>query len=299
MVSKLMSWLEHKALTVCRIHLNTMFIEVFTVFIPAYQVIKHWRFQRAAAARKLSDTSSFATTFSVRTLSKAHSEGKRSIIELIDHNASIEYLQSSDRLMTMTALTRVLSENPAPLQDFSARCDFSGENIAFLTRLAKWKDFYPVAERKQAYDAALRLYIDFISPRDADFPLNLSSQQLRALEDIFESAARTVCGEASFEPALPFFEPPKTATSSSSSETVEWMQYRGDVPEAFHEGVFDDTKEHIESLVLTNTWPRFVREMQERRRTSVDSERSIGSEGTNSSARTVVSRIGKFVAGLR
>jgi hypothetical protein len=293
-----MSKLKRKILTVCRIHLNTMFIEVFTVFIPAYQVLKHWRFQRAAAARKLSDTSSFATTLPVRPTSKAQSEGKGSTIELIDRNSSAEYLQSGDRLMTMTALTRVLSENPAPLQDFSARCDFSGENIAFLTRLSKWKQFYPVAGREQAYDAALHLYIDFISPHDADFPLNLSSQQLKALEDVFESAARAVCGEASFEPALPFAEPPKTATSSSPSETG-WLQYRGDVPEAFYEGVFDDAKVHVETLVLTNTWPKFVREMQERRRSSVDSERSAGSDDTQSSARTIVSRITKFVAGLR
>lgn len=277
-----------------RIHLNTMFIEIFTVFIPAYQVLKHWRAQRFAARRK-SDTSSLATTISVCPQSKA-SASKGSTIELIDRNASAEYLQSGDRLMTMTALTRVLSENPAPLQDFSARCDFSGENIAFLTRLAKWKDFAPVADRKQAYDAALRLYIDFISPRDADFPLNLSSYQLKALEDVFEVNARAVCGEGAIDPALPFCEPPKTATSSSPSEAGGWLQFQGDVPQAFDLGVFDDAKEHIEELVLTNTWPKFVREMQERRRSSVDSERS---DASDASARTVVSRITRFVAGLR
>lgn len=297
MVSAFIAKRKRSTLTVCRIHLNTMFIEVFTVFIPAYQVLKHWRFQRAAAARKMSSTS-LATTLHVRAISKVYSEGKGSMIELIDRTSSVEYLQSGDRLMTMTALTRVLSENPAPLQDFSARCDFSGENIAFLTRLSKWKQFYPVAERKQAFDAALRLYIDFISPRDADFPLNLSSPQLKALESIFESAARAVCGEAFFEPALPFVEPPKTATSSAPSETG-WLQYQGEVPDAFYEGVFDDAKEHTEALVLTNTWPKFVKEMQERRRSSVDSERSAGSDGSNGSSRTVVSRITKFVAGLR
>lgn len=281
-----------------------MFIEVFTVFIPAYQVVKHWRFQHAAAARKMSSTFSLATTFNVRPTSKSHSEGKGSMIELIDRNYSVEYLQSGDRLMTMAALTRVLTENPTPLQDFSARCDFSGENIAFLTRLSKWKQFYPVAERKQAFDAALRLYIDFVSPLDADFPLNLSSPQLKALQSVFECAARAVCGKATVEPVLPFAEPPKTAISTGPSET-SWLQYQGEIPDAFYEGVFDDAKEHIESLVLTNTWPKFVKEMQEKRRSSVDSERSAGSagsagsDGSDGSSRTVVSRISKFVAGLR
>lgn len=121
---------------------------------------------------------------------------------------------------------------------------------------------------------------------------------MKVLENIFESAARAVCGEASFEPALPFFEPPQTATSSSPSETG-WLQYQGEVPYAFYEGVFDDAKKHIESLVLTNTWPKFVKEMQQKRRSSVDSERSAGSDGSYGSARTVVSRISKFVAGLR
>jgi hypothetical protein len=290
----LSTYTDGRLLISSRIHLNTVFIEIFTVFIPAYQVVKHWRAQRLAFRGK-PDTSSLATTTDVWPQSKT-STSKGSTIELIDRNASVEYFQSGDRLMTMTALTRVLSENPAPLQDFSARCDFSGENIAFLTRLAKWKSCAPVAERKQAYDAALRLYIDFISPRDADFPLNLSSPQLKALEDVFETQARTVCGEGSIDPALPFFEPPKTATSTSPSETAGWLRYQGDVPEAFHVDIFDDAKDHIEALVLTNTWPKFVREMQERRRGSVDSEMSAGSKG---SALTVVSRITRFVAGLR
>lgn len=271
-----------------------MFIEVFTIFVPAYQVIKNWRAQRLAANQKW-DTSSLATTISMRPQSKA-SVSKSSTIELIDRNASLEHLHSTDRLMTMTALTRVLSQNPAPLQDFSARHDFSGENIAFLTRLAKWKDFAPVAERRQAYNAALRLYIDFISPRDADFPLNLSSHQLKALEDIFEAQARAVCGEAAFEPALPFFDPPKTASSSSPSDGAAWSNVQSEVPAAFHEGVFDDAKTHVEWLVLTNTWPKFVKEMQERRRESVDSDRSDASDASDG---TVVSRVTRFVAKLR
>ncbi|KAF2630022.1 hypothetical protein BU25DRAFT_456439 [Macroventuria anomochaeta] len=208
------------------IHSQHHVVEIFTIFHPAYQVIKHWRAQRLAEKRKW-DTSSLATTISVRPQSRG------STIELIDRNASVEYLQSGDRLMTMTALTRVLNENPAPLQDFSPRHDFSGEHIAFLTRLAKPKDLYPVAKSEQAYDAVLRC------------------QQLKSLEDIFETQGRAVCGEASFEPALPFFEPPKTA-SSSPTEAPGWLQYQGGVPEEFHEGVLDDAKNHIESLVLTN-----------------------------------------------
>lgn len=285
---------KYNVLIASRIHLNTMIIEGFTIFVPAYQVSKHWRQQHRIPATKW-DSSSLATTVSVHPQSKA-SASKGSTFEPLDRSASIEYCQSGDRLMTMTALNRVLSENPGLLQDFSAQRDFSGENIAFLTRLAKWKEFAPVATRRQTYNAALRLYIDFISPRDADFPLNLSSPQRKALERGFEAQARAVCGEASVSPALPFCEPPKTASSTAPAAAPGSLHYPGDVPEAFHDGVFDEAKTHVENLVLTNTWPKFVREMQERRRQSVDSERSAGSDG---SARTVVSRVTRFVAGLR
>lgn len=280
-----------------------MFIEIFTIFIPAYQVLLHWRAQRAAASQKW-DTTSISTEPSSRRPSKS-SASKHSTIELIDRNASLDSLTPSDRLYTMSALSRVLSSNPAPLQDFSARCDFSGENIAFLTRLAAWKERYPsTAEsvgvyRRKAFDAALGLYIDFVSPRDADFPLNLSSKLLKALEFVFEDAARSVLGAPTVEPALPFFEPPKSSAgplpSSSQGDAPAWLNYRGEVPAAFHEGVFEDAKRHVESLVLTNTWPKFVRDVLERR-SSVDSERS---EETVSSGRTVVSRLEKFVAGVR
>jgi hypothetical protein len=47
--------------------------------------------------------------------------------------------------------------------------------------------------------------------------------------------------------------------------------------------------------VLTNTWPKFVREMQLRRRKSADSLRSDLSDGSDI---TVVSRVSGFIKGL-
>ena len=97
------------------------------------------------------------------------------------------------------------SENPEPLREFSAYNDFSGENIAFLTRLAEWKSNEASEERLQdAYNDALAIYTDFISPRDAEFPLNISGQTLRRLEDVFEKPARILNGEAKGNAATPF-----------------------------------------------------------------------------------------------
>lgn len=309
-----------------------MFIEIFTIFIPAYQVIKHWRLQRLAAKRSTWDSdASLSTTTPSRRPSEA-SAGKSSTIELVDRNASAHSpAGSGDRLFTMGALTRVLSENAAPLQDFSARCDFSGENIAFLVRLAAWKEAFSAAidasatdppataeKRKQAFTAALEIYISFVSPRDADFPLNLSSPQLRALESVFEDAARAVCGTPAFEPGLPLFEhpaqvttPTKTADPGPPPASTGWdVVYTGAVPAGFHGNVFEDARSHVLNLVLTNTWPKFVRNVLERRG-SGESERSDHSDGTDYSGRTGYSgttvgswgrgggRVERFVRGLR
>jgi hypothetical protein len=53
------------------------------------------------------------------------------------------------------------------------------------------------------------------------------------------------------------------------------VQYWGDVPESFGPNVFDDTQESIKYLVLTNTWPKFVKN----RTASIDSGRTM--HGTN------------------
>jgi hypothetical protein len=292
-------------LTLPRLHLNTMFIEFFTIFIPVHQVFKHWRLQKLAQQKPPSwSISSLVTTISVRPNTK-DSTSKDSALELIDRSISTEYLQSGDRLLTRSALIRVLNENPAPLQAFSARRDFSGENIAFLTRVAQWKEAYPSSTRLQAFNAALALYRDFVSPRDADFPLNLSCAQLKALDAVFKDAARDVGGGAEgdgFEAALPFYETPSWSGAGAGlafdRKGVEGPRFEGEVPAAFGRDVFEDARAHIEELVLTNTWPRFVREM--RGRSSLDSERSAGSQESEESTKSVGRRrIEGFVAGLK
>ena len=289
-----------------------MFIEFFTIFIPVHQVFKHWRLQKLAQQNPPSwSISSLATTtISVRPHTK-DSTSKESALELIDRSVSAEHPQSGDRLLTRSALLRVLRENPAPLQAFSARRDFSGENIAFLTRAAQWKEAYPSSSRLQAFNAALVLYRDFVSPSDADFPLNLSCAQLKALDAVFKGAAREVGGGAKgddFEAALPFYNPPRWSGNGAAlaldNKRVEGPRFEGEIPAAFGQNVFDVARAHIEELVFTNTWPRFVREM--RGRSSLDSERSAGSQESAESQESAGSkksvgrmRIEKFVAGLK
>tara|TARA_R110002003_G_scaffold214_21_gene16158 strand:- start:29652 stop:30521 length:870 start_codon:yes stop_codon:yes gene_type:complete len=275
-----------------------MFIEVFTVFVPAYQVIKSWYTrQRVALSNDQWETSSQSTTMRILNASE-----KGSNIELVEEDQIFGYVASirGDRLLTMSALNRVLDEHPVPLQEFSAYHDFSGENIAFLTSVAKWKDTWANntdldrEQRIDMYNTALHIYINFISPRDAEFPLNLSSSHLKDLESIFEASARLICGEARMDPALPFvFEVP-ASRHSEKPQTALYARYTGDVPGPFGVDVFDEVQRHIKDLVLTNTWPKFVREMQRRR----ESTESLECGGSNESEKSVKSRIGRFVRRL-
>lgn len=181
----------------------------------------------------------------------------------------------------MAALERVLEENPTPLQEFSALSDFSGENIAFLTRLAEWKAKYDVEDTRRSFNEALVIYANFVSPRDAPFPLNLPSHDLKDLESMFEVPTRQINGEARVDAATPFtMEQDHTLREALDSE------YLGDIPPEFSANTFDNAQSHVKYLVLTNTWPKFV--ANKNRRGSTDTGRT---QTTVASETTLVSQI--------
>lgn len=203
---------------------------------------------------------------------------------------------SGESLLSMGAMECLLQNNPEPLRLFSALRDFSGENVAFLTAVAEWKRTYPAGPDspeeavRDAYTRALRIYTDFISIRDADFPLNISFQEMARLEAVFEKAARILFGRTGladhitpFATALPPPPPPspragnvgdvhqhapsisESPSSAKDSVTelrsmVRRLSYWGHIPEGFDMDVFDQTETNIKYLVLTNTWPKFVQE---------------------------------------
>lgn len=296
-----------------RIHLSIFMFEIFTVFVPAFQVFKFWVQRRKttrssekwnsplqAATLTLSPqagplTPSSSSTddciFPPTTLTK---KGKPSDIFSED---------LGDRLRTMSALEYILNENPRPLQEFSALRDFSGENIAFLTSVAKWKSSWVTQntddQKRKMYSDALGIYIDFISPRDAEFPLNLSSAEIKRVENIFETAARNVCGEQKINPATPFDIEVAPFNCYGASSPIEEggrstpkITYEGEIPDLFDLTVFDSIQTSIKYLVLTNTWPRFVNEMQAKRRQSSE---TANSEGTWKSGSTITNRIAQLV----
>ncbi|KAL5603589.1 hypothetical protein FOVSG1_006339 [Fusarium oxysporum f. sp. vasinfectum] len=255
------------------IALSIMILEIFTIFLPCWEVFKH-----RAGQRESITTRSTTVAGSSRT---AWSK-----------DGSIKSQISSESIFTMGALEYVLGRNPEPLQQFSALRDFSGENIAFLRAIAEWKSSLPASVRgpknqedsatqelvHERFNSALRIYANFVSARYAEFQVNLSSHNLKKLENVFEASARTLYGEKrAVDPALPFesfmMTSPANVNSSSASahgsengiitasiEGNDRTLYWGDIPEDFDGSIFDDAEASIKYLVLTNTWPKFVKD---------------------------------------
>lgn len=268
-------------------------LEVFTVFYPCWEVIRATNLRQetldSIAQWEIKNKMSGSSTKSITTTSTVVDSlmtGHKS------NNGSVKSTDSQESILTMSALEYVLERNPTPLQEFSSLRDFSGENIAFLTCVSEWKASLPQAVRDikdgstrelvlERFNRALRIYAEFISIKDAEFPINISSTELRKLEAVFESSARALFGEKrEVHPATPFDFPglaPKTSGASSSTvsekdcaggtSASDGVQFWGTIPESFDEIVFDEAEKHIKYLVLTNTWPKFVKD----RRTSFDS----------------------------
>ncbi|GIJ92512.1 hypothetical protein Asppvi_001790 [Aspergillus pseudoviridinutans] len=278
--------------------LSILVMEIFTVFLPCWEVMRHQALRKETLdaiaqweEKNKKNSSASKSLAETATLVESIMTGGKST------NGSVQTNHSRDSILTMGALEYALERDPAPLQRFSALSDFSGENIAFLTSVAEWKDSFPKAIRdntaprdsntedliRERFNRALRIYAEFISVTHAEFPINISSQDLRKLQDVFEQPARILYGdEREVDPATPFdtFKPPASPTYSNNSQKElqssvsaihDRVQYWGDVPESFGPNVFDDAQESIKYLVLTNTWPKFVKT----RTVSIDSGKTM------------------------
>ncbi len=192
----------------------------------------------------------------------------------------------------MTALEHALTWNAEPLQKFAALKDFSGENISFLTHLHAWKKTWAKQEREKyscklpsereaegqseqvvrgQFNRAIRLYAAFVSAEHAEFPINIPSRTIRALDDKFAGPAELLFGDtrsqSSYNSVTPFDNASKSTPhtdvellprTSNDTFTPDDVWYWGEIPAYFGSNVFDEAEAEIKYLVLTNTWPKFV-----------------------------------------
>ncbi|KAF4504132.1 hypothetical protein G6O67_008743 [Ophiocordyceps sinensis] len=282
------------------IAISIMLMEIFTVFLPCWEVMRSQALRQETLESIAHWEAKNKSGHGAKSLHSATTAVESMMSGWKSTNGTVRSSDSGESILTMSALEHVLDRNPGPLQEFSALRDFSGENIAFLTSVAEWKSSLPPAARSSSrastdhetrelvherYNRALRIYANFISTRDAEFPINISSPDLRKLEAIFEKSARILYGEkrdvnaaTPFEMPGPRAKTPTSPTTCGGSEKDMMVssedggaigdraQFWGEVPEAFDETVFDDAEMSIKYLVLTNTWPKFVKD----RRSSMD-----------------------------
>jgi hypothetical protein len=235
---------------------------------------------------------------------------------------TVNSLESSKSgMLTMTALENALRTNAAPLLQFAALKDFSGENVSFLTHVADWRRYWftPKAStadhRRQQFIAATHIYARFISLEFSEFPINISSREMKRLYNVFDGAAvilyRNKRGSLSSETsdsATPFdavqpddvsathsHVPPSPTGSTFGLKDLDALGRANlravsrmdglysdekfadiEIPDTFAEIIFDPAESEIKYLVLTNTWPKFVNIGRAASQTSRDEEKGNG-----------------------
>lgn len=308
------------------IALSIMLIEIFTIFVPCWQVMKqgHLREDTLREITVWTHNKNSPTSLSTGSTKVSRASTWKILSSTFEKalpaRESTETSRSGESLLSMGALEHVLENNPHPLREYSSLKDFSGENVAFLVAVSEWKSAFPNDatddQIRRHFTDALRIYSDFVSPRDADFPINLSSQDLHKLESSFEEAARALFGDqALVDPVTPFekfksLPPPVASRLSQDSERpmiapsrsneaapVEMrpmtiaarVNYLGPIPEGFDSAVFDSATNHIKYLVLTNTWPKFIKDTK---RVSEISEET----GSLKEGMSFANRLSRFLA---
>lgn len=304
-----------------RIAVSIMVLEVFTIFLPCWEVHRHEELQQE-------------TLDSIAQWEAKNQYPVERAKSMVSNSTAVDSViapgwrsSTNESILTMGALEHVLDRNPGPLLEFSVLRDFSGENIAFLTSVAEWKASFAPAPRmsmsreksieavvmdeevaaaraREKFNRALKIYVEYISFPRATFPVNLPSQILKQLEAAFEAPARELYGVGrKSDPAVPFEVPDSwtrspsaaghatttkattvtTAEDNSSEKSImptretppqspkfdngARIVYAGTIPDEFTDTIFDEAEASVKYLVLTNTWPKFVKQ----RRSSMDS----------------------------
>lgn len=222
--------------------MSIFFIEIFTIFLPIYEVLKTHNLREETInaiqswEEKNKTTDSHASSLSIQdTLSST--KPSRSIqwaarsIRSKNSTASSTDSRRSE-MYTMAALENSLRLNAEPLLEFAALRDFSGENVCFVTHVAQWKQEWSIGAskaddrdlRQRQFMRAVRIYAAFVSIDFSEFPINLSSRTSKHLEDVFEASAvalnRNRSVASSYSHAITpfeFAEPPSPTSFEAKS----------------------------------------------------------------------------------
>ncbi|KAF2749722.1 hypothetical protein M011DRAFT_398076 [Sporormia fimetaria CBS 119925] len=197
---------------------------------------------------------------------------------------------NSTDVFNMTTMEFTLRTNPEPLLRFAALKDFSGENVSFLTHIAEWRRAWFVAlasteeQRHKQFIAAVRIFTSFVSLDYAEFPINISSPEMKRLHNVFAGAAailmRRPSTSSTTDTITPFDMEGTDADSTVDFKTGINLDTLGranlksvmqmtvfkrqeevpdiPVPDDFTAEIFESAEREIKYLVFVNSWPKFV-----------------------------------------
>lgn len=240
---------------------SVFFIELFTIFIPCYQVYRHYRLRTDTLhaievcettngglnSEATDDEATQVDWSSNCSYAPRRGSEKRGSFVLADQKPT-DFTKKS-QLYTVVALEWALVWDPSPLQEFAALRDFSGENIAFLTHLTNWRKIWPRQDSatprdaasvqqaeicqepvgedplREVYNCAITLYCVLVSQDYAEFPINLCCNTLRRLDAIFARPANLLLGDTSsqhtIDAAAPFAADRSKSVAMSEVEDVK------------------------------------------------------------------------------
>lgn len=292
-----------------RFSVSIFFIEVFTIGVPCYQVIKTHNLKQEtldaieAWERRQHGPSVNPDVASQKGSGLAGSTVAASSITTSKSTRSkLSSSNSRDSTLTMAALENVLKNNPQPLLEFAALKDFSGENISFLSHLADWKRSSSCLkanphERHSQFVRAVRIYSHFVSLEYSEFPVNISSRVGKELHLMFAKAAQRLNSRrGSASQATPFGDMPSDSSTADLQPGLDLQETLGKAnleaathladlsPEGllemsitsnFNSDVFSEAEKEVKYLVLTNTWPKFVHSHEISRKLAEEDEKHM------------------------
>ena len=147
--------------------------------------------------------------------------------------------------------------------------------------------------RRRQFNHAVEIYISLVSMKSSKFPINIPSAIYKELEAMLEGPARTTFGESVTveNDAIPFaswnvtkgpnawdvesqkspevtaddVDPILAPTLPESHRSLSLFTRENRLPEdipipdEFNSAIFDQAQESVKYMVLTNTWPKFIR----------------------------------------
>ncbi|KAJ9667215.1 hypothetical protein H2201_002736 [Coniosporium apollinis] len=201
-------------------------------------------------------------------------------------------------LYSMAALEVQIAKNIEPLLRWSARKEFTAENIVFLKTVRDFKRKWQMATKKgpldneqsqEQYAEAALIYFTLVHPSTAMFNINIDSRTYNDLAAVFadvqyeplleasspksdnvvtpwndglfssQSDEHNLLNDVDRKYPMPVTEITLSEMGTSSASTAGTADTSAlKIPIGFSVDVFDRAYESVKYLVFTNTWTRFI-----------------------------------------